>query len=120
MIGSFRKSFCRDGSQSCGIALSRICACTPRSAVVPASIDCPGFSRTITVSHHMLRRSRPVSLPRMSGSVPSGITTSAARPTSDPKNSGGVTPTIVNGTRSTKSDRPIASAAPPNCRCQNA
>ena len=39
-------------------------------------------------------------------------------PTSGPKNSGGVTPMILNGTRSIAIDCPIASRAPPNCRCQ--
>ena len=72
----------------------------------------------MTFSHQFERRSSDDSLPRMSGSVPSGIATSNVRPTSTPKKSGGVTPTIVNGTRSTVSDRPIASAAPPNRRCQ--
>ena len=59
-------------------------------------------------------------MPRMSGSVPIGMATSNVRPTSTPKNPGGVTPTIVNGTRSTVSDRPMTSAAPPKRRCQNA
>ncbi len=43
---------------------------------------------------------------------------SKVRPTSVPKNSGGVTPTTLKGTRSTVMDRPIASGAPPNRRCQ--
>jgi hypothetical protein len=72
------------------------------------------------VSHHDDRRSRFDSLPRISGSVPSGIATSKARPISDPKNSGGMMPTIVNGTRSTAIDCPTALAAAPKRRCQNA
>ena len=43
----------------------------------------------------------------MSGSVPIGIATSNVRPTSAPKNPAAATPTIVNGTRSTVSERPI-------------
>ena len=73
----------------------------------------------MTFSHQCERPSSDDSLPRMSGSVPIGIATSNVRPTSTPKKSGGATPTIVNGTRSTVSDRPIASAAPPKRRCQN-
>ena len=47
-----------------------------------------------------------------------GMATSNVRPTSTPKNCGGVTPMIVNGTCSTVSVRPIASAAPSKRRCQ--
>ncbi len=54
----------------------------------------------------------------MSGSVPIGMATSNVRPTSTPKNPGGAMPTIVKGTRSTVSERPTTSAAPPNRRCQ--
>ncbi len=60
-----------------------------------------------------------VSLPRISGSAPSGTATSNVRPTSAPKNSGGVTPTIVNGTRSMTSGVPMTSAAPPKRRCHS-
>ncbi len=41
------------------------------------------------------------------------------RPTSTPKNPGGVTPTIVNGTRSTTSGVPTTFAAPPKRRCHS-
>ena len=40
-------------------------------------------------------------------------------PTARPGSDRGATPTIVNGTRSTKSVRPTTSAPPPNRRCQN-
>jgi hypothetical protein len=58
-------------------------------------------------------------LPRNSGSVPSGTTTSKAFPTSSPKNSGGVTPTIVNGIPSTASVVPMMPADPPKRRCHS-
>jgi hypothetical protein len=99
---------------------SRICGCAPRKTAVASSADWPRFSRTMTVIHHVDRLSRKLSRPRMSVSVPIGITTSNVRPTSGPKNSGGVTPTIVNGTLLMRSDRPSTSTAPPNRRCQNA
>jgi hypothetical protein len=92
--------------------------CTPRSAASASCTGCPGFSRTIDCSHQVERRSRLLSLPRMSGSVPSGMATSNWRPTSVPKKSGGVTPTIVKGTRSTVIDLPMTFAAPPKRRCQ--
>ena len=56
----------------------------------------------------------------MSGSAPSGTTTSNDRPGATPKNPGGVTPTIVSGTRPSVSVRPITSRAPPKYDCQNA
>jgi hypothetical protein len=50
--------------------------------------------------------------------VPNGTATSKPRPITGPKNDGGVTPTMVNGTRSSVIGEPIAVAAPPKRRCQ--
>ena len=120
MNGSARyRSRFRPGLEGGSVA-SRIPGCSVCIRAVAASMDCPGFRRTNTWSHHDVRRSRRDSLPRMSGSTPSGITTSNDRPGASPKNPGGVTPTIVSGTRSSVSVRPIASGAPPKCVCQNA
>ena len=49
-----------------------------------------------------------------------GTATSNPRPIWGPMNSGGVTPMIVNGTLFRLMVRPMASAAPPNWRCQKA
>ncbi len=83
-----------------------------------ASIVCPGLSRPMTIRKLVPVLSSRVSLPRISGSVPSGTMTSNACPTSGPEKSGGVTPTTVNGTPSSWSVRPMTSAEPPNPRSQ--
>jgi hypothetical protein len=70
------------------------------------------------LSHPLERPSSLEAPPYNNSSVPIGMATSNVRPTSTPKNCGGVTPMIVNGTRSTVSVRPIASAAPSKRRCQ--
>ena len=64
---------------------------------------CPGFSRTMTSSHHEDGCLNQLSWPRIDGSAAKGSITSVVRPTSTPKNPGGVTPTIVNGIRCTVS-----------------
>jgi hypothetical protein len=56
----------------------------------------------------------------MSGSRASGIATSKVRPISVPRNPDGVTPTTVNGTRSTTIGAPMTLAALPKRRCHSA
>ena len=53
-------------------------------------------------------------------STVSGIVTSGASPATMPVKPGGVTPTIVNGTRSTRTVRPITAGSPPKRRFQQA
>jgi hypothetical protein len=58
--------------------------------------------------------------PRTIACVPSGTATSNERPWLGPRNDGGVTPTIVNGVRSSVRVCPMTLASPPNRRCQKA
>ena len=109
-----------DGQLPTGSVASRISGCTPRTASVAASIDSPGLSRTITESHHESREPSSESLPWTAGSAPMGIAMSTRWPTIGPKKSGGMTPTTVNGIRSSVIRRPTTSRVAPNRRCQSA
>ena len=70
------------------------------------------------IRSHQIERCWSAGAPSIRVLVPIGTATSNDRPTSTPKKCGGVTPTMVKGTRSTVSERPMTSALPPNRRCQ--
>ncbi len=73
-----------------------------------ASIDWSGWRRSMMLSHHVDRPSSALCRPpgRTRSIVPIGAATSNVRPTVGPRKRAGTTPTIVNGTPLTASERP--------------
>jgi len=92
--------------------VSRTAGWMARNRAVALAAVSPGRSRAIMFIHQSVRSSRRLRSRMTSGSAPSGSATSKERPTSGPRKPRGVTPTMVNGTRSTRIVRPTTSGAP--------